>query len=81
VLRFACEVADQLGTNYTGRQFQQHCLIAPPTFFGLLRQALALPLRGAVVCARHKDLTQAAVIPLPGLRDGDHNTLNESWIR
>jgi protein required for attachment to host cells len=55
--RFAREVAEQLESGYHAHRFEKLCVIAPPTFLGLLRQALDTPISRAVVGELDKDLT------------------------
>lgn len=57
--RFAHEIADHLETSYKQHRFDKLCVIAPPTFLGLLRHEIGKPLDAAVAGELNKDLTHA----------------------
>lgn len=57
---FARQVAEQLQGAYHDAAFERLVLIAPPTFMGLLRQALPQSLASVVVAEVSKDLVHAS---------------------
>lgn len=57
-IRFAKEVAERLGAGLTEGRFDGLCVVAPPHFLGLLREAMGRNLTRIVKGELTKDLTR-----------------------